>query len=207
MMEPILDEFDHFQIEESQLKATENAMMAKGDKGKGKKLWKGTGLLSGETTNPDVECWTWGDKDHFKNKCPKRSKKKSGTNRGKDQEVYTFQPEDDYAFSPHLVSEALARTTVDSIAGSITIYNSEAMVHMSPSRDKFVNFRKIEPKGVKAANKAIFLATGVGFMKINVPNGKDSTTVVLEDVLNCLDLGYMLVSLAECNMASFMVLL
>ena len=99
------------------------------------------------------------------------------------------------------------RTTVDSTAGSITIYDSEAMAQMSPSRDKFVNFRKIKPKGVKAINKAIFLKTGVGCMKINVPNDKDTTTVVLKDVLYCPDLSYMLVSLAKCDVAGFMVLL
>ena len=73
-MESILEELDHLQIEESQLKATENAMMAKGGKGKGKKLWKGTGLLSGETTNPDVECWTCGEKGHYKDSAPRNPK-------------------------------------------------------------------------------------------------------------------------------------
>ena len=46
---------------------------------------------------------------------------------------------------------------------------------MSPRRDSFIDFRRIEPKGVKAANKTVFMATGIGRMKINVPNGKDTT--------------------------------
>ena len=54
---------------------------------------------------------------------------------------------------------------------------------MFPSRDKFVDFRKIKHKGVNAANKAIFLAIGVGCMKINMCNGKDTTPVTLKDVL------------------------
>ena len=83
LMESILEEFDRLQIEESQSKATENAMMAKGGKGKGKKPQKGTGLTSRGTTNPDVECWTCGEKGHYKDKCPKKPKKKSGRNRGK----------------------------------------------------------------------------------------------------------------------------
>ena len=95
---------------------------------------------------------------------PKRSKKKSGGNRGKDQEVHTSQAQDDYAFS-----SPFAMTTVGSTAGSITIYDSGATTYMSPNNDKFVDFRKIEPKGVKPADKAIFLVTGVGHMKINVP--------------------------------------
>ena len=146
-------------------------------------------------------------KGHYKDKCPKKSKKKSGRNRGKSQEAHIFQAQDDYAFSSHLVSEALARTTVDSAAGSITIYNSGAMMHMSLNRDKFANFRKIELKRVKAADKMVFMATGIGDVKINVPNGKDTTAVMVQDVLYCPDLAYTLISLAKRNTAGFTVLL
>ena len=65
----------------------------------------------------------------------------------------------------------------------------------------------IEPKGVKVADKTIFMVTRVGCMKINIPNGKDSTTVLLKDVLYCPDLGYTLVSLAKCDTTGFMVTL
>ena len=108
-------------------------------------------------------------KGHCKDKCPKKPKKKSYGNRGKSQEVHISQPQDDYAFSSHLVSEALARTTVDFAAGSTTIYDSGAMAHMSPNKDKFINFRKFEPKGVKAADKTVFMVIGVGCMKIMCP--------------------------------------
>ena len=181
--------------------------MAKGGKGKGKKLRKGTGSTSGGITNPDVECWTCGEKGHYKDKCPKKPKKKSSRNRGRSHEAHTSQPQDDYTFSSHIVGEALARTTVDSDAAGITIYNSRATAHMSPRRDRFVNFKRIEPKGVKAADKTVFMATGLGCMKINMPNGKDTTAVTLHDVLYCPDLGYTLVSLAKCDAASFTVLL
>ena len=63
---------------------------------------------------------------------------------------------------------------------------------MSPNRVRFIDFRRIKPKGVKAADKTVFMATGSGCMKINVPNGKGTTAVVLQDVLYCLDLGYTL---------------
>ena len=68
---------------------------------------------------------------------------------------------------------------------------------MSPRRDKFVDFGRIKPKGVKAANKIVFMATGLGNMKINVPNGKDTIAVMLQYVLYCQDLGYTLISLAK----------
>ena len=49
---------------------------------------------------------------------------------------------------------------------------------MSPNWGRFTDFRSIEPKAVKAADKTIFLATGVGHMKIDIPNGKEDTSVV-----------------------------
>ena len=187
------------------MKTTENAMMAKGGKGKGKKPRKAIGSTSGGTTNLDIKCWTCGEKGHHKDKCPKKSKKKSSRNRGRRQEAHMSQPQDDYAFSSHLVGEALARTTVDLDAAGITIYDSGAMAHTSPRRDRFVDFKRIEPKGVKAADKTVFMATGR--MKINMPNGKDTTAVMLQDVLYCPDLGYTLISLAKCDTAGFTVLL
>ena len=78
---------------------------------------------------------------------------------------------------------------------------------MSPNREQFLEFRTISPKGVKAANKTIFMATGIGHMKIDIPNGRDSTTVMLKDVLYCPDLGYTLVSLAKCDATGFTVTL
>ena len=54
------------------------------------------------------------------------------------------------------------------------IYDSGASVHMFLNREQFSGFKTIEPKEVKAADKTIFMATRVGHMKINIPNGKDS---------------------------------
>ena len=53
----------------------------------------------------------------------------------------------------------------------------------------------------------IFMATGIGHMKIDIPNGRDSTTVMLKDVLYCPGLGYTLVSLAKCDATGFTVTL
>ena len=78
---------------------------------------------------------------------------------------------------------------------------------MSPNREQFSEFRTIAPKGVKVADKMIFMATNVGRMKIDIPNGRESTTVTLKDMLYCPDLGYTLVSLAKCGAASFTVTL
>ena len=78
---------------------------------------------------------------------------------------------------------------------------------MSPNWGRFTDFTSIEPKVVKAADKTIFLATSVGHMKIDIPNGKYNTSVILKDILYCPELGYTLVSLAKCDTASFTILL
>ena len=78
---------------------------------------------------------------------------------------------------------------------------------MSPNREQFSEFRTIAPKGVKVADKMIFMATGIEHIKIDIPNGRDSTTVTLKDMLYCPNLGYTLVSFAKCNAASFIVTL
>ena len=78
---------------------------------------------------------------------------------------------------------------------------------MSPNRHKFTSFVEIEPKPVKAADKAMFMATGIGSMEISIPNGATSTNVTLQDVLYCPDLAFTLVSLARCDTAGYTVLL
>ena len=61
VMESILEEFDRLQIKDSQSKTAENAMMATGIKGKGKKK-KSPMHPSGNLTNPDIDCWNRGEK-------------------------------------------------------------------------------------------------------------------------------------------------
>ena len=76
---------------------------------------------------------------------------------------------------------------------------------MSPDQQKFTKFREIEPKPVKAADKAIFMATGIGSLVISIPNGSTSTNVTLKDVRYCLDLAFTLVSLTRCDVAGYTV--
>ena len=205
VMESILEEFERLQIEDSQLKSADNPMLAKGGKGKGKKQ-KFPTSSSGNSTNLDVECWNCGEKGHVRAKCPKKPKKKQFNRKGKDQEAHTSQPQDDYAFSSNLVREALSKM-IEKDASGITIYDSGVSAHMSPNWGRFIEFQSIKPKAIKAADKTIFMATGVGHMKIDVPNGKSITSVTLKDGLYCPELGYTLVSLAKCDTTSFMIIL
>ena len=102
---------------------------------------------------------------------------------------------------------ALSWTLNEGMLSQRTIYDSGASAHMSPNRGKFTDFRSIDLKAVKAADQTIFMETGVGHMKVDIPNGNENTAVTLKDMLYCPDLGYTLVSLAKCDMASFTVVL
>ena len=55
VMESILEEFKRLQIEDSQSKSTENMMLEKGGKGKGKKK-RSPINSSRNSTNLDIEC-------------------------------------------------------------------------------------------------------------------------------------------------------
>ena len=104
-------------------------------------------------------------------------------------------------------NRVLSKTIDEDVASQITIYDSGASAHMSPNWGRFTDFRSSEPKAVKVADKTIFLVTGVGHMKIDIPNGKDNISITLKDVLYCPELGYTLVSLAKCDTAGFTILL
>ena len=183
----------------------ENVMIAKGGKGKGKKK-KSPMNLSGNLTNPDIECWNCSEKGHVRSKHPKKPQRKQTSSKGKDQEVHTSQAQDNYAFSSNVVSETLSKTINEDVASQITMYNSGASAHMSPNRGRFTDFRSIEPKAVKAADKTIFLVTSARCVMIDIPNGKDNTSIMLKDMLYCPELEYTLVLLAKCDTASFMIL-
>ena len=88
------------------------------------------------------------------------------------------QAQEDYAFSSSIVSEALARTLDEGLLSRITIYDSGASMHMSPNREPFLEFRIIALKGVKVVDKTIFMATGIGRMKIDIPNRRDRSQYI-----------------------------
>ena len=107
-----------------------------------------------------------------------KSKKKQTWSKGKGQEAYATQAQEDYAFSSSIVSKALARILDEGMLSQITIYDSGASMHMSLNRGRFLEFRTIAPKRVKAVDKTIFMATGIGRMKIDIPNRRDRSQYI-----------------------------
>ena len=68
------------------------------------------------------------------------------------------------------------------------LYDSGASRHMSPYRDHFENYIPIAPKSITAADKRYFQAIGKGDLRIKIPNGPSTTTILLKDVLHCPDI-------------------
>src|ERR1700678_1351900 len=55
--------------------------------------------------------------------------------------------------------------------GLAQLYDSGCTNHISPYRDRFINFKSIVPRKFRAANQQTFSTTGVGDVIVDVPNG------------------------------------
>jgi len=86
------------------------------------------------------------------------------------------------------------------------IYNSGAPRHMSPFREQFLNYKPImPPHAISAANKQVFYAVGTGDLRIEVPDGESSTSILLKDVLHAPEMGLTLVSIDWITKAGYSV--
>ena len=76
---------------------------------------------------------------------------------------------------------------------------------MSPYQDHFKNYAPIAPKAITATDKHHFQAIGKGDLRIKILNGHSTTTILLKDVLHCLDMGLTLVSVGKITAAGYKV--
>src|SRR5277367_5895764 len=83
------------------------------------------------------------------------------------------------------------------------LYDSGASRHMSPFKQKSINFVSIQKKVLTAADGGTFEAIGKGDMHITIPNNKTTTRILLKDVLYAPQMGIMLVSISKIDTASF----
>jgi len=81
--------------------------------------------------------------------------------------------------------------------------DSGASRHMSPYHHKFINFIKIQPKVITAANGLEFKATGLGDMHIELPNRKSMSQILLKNVLYTPTMGVTLVSISKIAKVGF----
>jgi hypothetical protein len=190
----ILDEFTQREIKKSKSNTTEEAFAAGNSK-------------------PKKQCSNCNKRGHVKADCwakgggkegqgPKRNKDKgkdsSAAAEEKEIEAWaameeTQAEEDDIeiaaaAGSPSAQPERVHRTATE-------LYDSGASRHMSPFRDRFLNYQAIEPRAIAAANKGVFYAVGTGDLRIEVPHGECSTPILLKDVFHAPEMGLTIVSI------------
>ena len=68
-----------------------------------------------------------------------------------------------------------------------------------------MTYQMIPPHAVITADKCLFHAEGVGDLKIEVPNSKSSTSVLLKDTLYAPQIGLMIVSVGRIAGAGYSV--
>jgi len=82
----------------------------------------------------------------------------------------------------------------------IKLYDSGATCHISPYRDNFITYQKLDPLlYLNAANCQQFPAIGAGKIVVSVPNGDGHSSLTLDDVLHAPSVGYTLVSLGALD--------
>jgi hypothetical protein len=89
----------------------------------------------------------------------------------------------------------------------IDVYDSTTSNHMSPSKHCFVTLKETPPHPIEAADKTIFKATGIGSMKISIPNGNGMADVTLNNVLYSPDPAFTLISLSRCDRSGYSAIL
>src|ERR1700742_1730683 len=86
------------------------------------------------------------------------------------------------------------------------LYDSGASRHMTPFRHRLTNYTSIQSKPITAADKRIFHATGKGDMRIDLPNGKTMTKILLRNVLYAPDMGLSIISISRLAAAGYAAL-
>jgi hypothetical protein len=86
------------------------------------------------------------------------------------------------------------------------LYDSGALCHMPPYQLHFENYQQIEERSITAADKQLFKAIGIGNIRVQIPNGKNTTTILLKDVLYAPNLGLTLVSISCAAAAGYSLL-
>ena len=84
------------------------------------------------------------------------------------------------------------------------LYDSGCTNHISPYRDRFINFQSIVPRKFRAANQQTFSTTGIGELMIDVPNGDGHFRKLrLTGIQFSPDIAYTLVSIGQMDEDGF----
>ena len=144
-------------------------------------------------------------KANCRSKAKKRDKKEEDKKGGGS--ANTVAEGEKFTFTMTFGGTMLALGMSPLTGWQVDIYDSGMSGHMSPNRHCFITFKEIMPRAINTMDKTVFKATGIGNMRIGIPNGKMTIHVTLKDVLYFPDLAFTLVSLMCCDVAGYSVLL
>jgi hypothetical protein len=97
----------------------------------------------------------------------------------------------------------LASIALASPNHEIELYDSGASRHMSPYRRNFINFVRIKGQTITATDGQEFMATGLGNMHVELPNGRSMSRILLKDVLYAPNMGATLILISKIAAAGF----
>ena len=100
-------------------------------------------------------------------------------------------------FAAAILASSISQTT------EIELFDSGMSRHMSPYRDKFINYFPIQKRVLTAADGSTFDAIGKGDMYVVLPNGKSTTKILLKEVLYALKMGLTLISIGKIDVTGF----
>ena len=174
----------------------------------------------------DIECFNCKKKGHYKSECwakgggdkgggPRKSKAKDGRDTANAADAESSSEDEAWAViieannatsgeEPHTMQSALIANVAHTRSES-ELYDSGASRHMSPFQHRFTNLCSIPPRPIIAANNHTFYATGMGDLKINVPNGSSSTCITLKDAFHAPDMTLTVVSVHKIARAGYTV--
>ena len=182
------------------------------------------------TTTPankkDAECFNCKRKGHCKSECWRKGGGKEGQRPKKDKDkdkdkVNASEAEASSGDESWVVivevdnASSQAPSDMQSapeICSSLTknrseaeLYDSGTTCHISPFQHCFTNLRAIPPQPITAANKGIFYASGIGDLKIDVPNGTEVSPITLKDVLYAPDISMTVISICKIEDVGYSV--
>jgi hypothetical protein len=85
----------------------------------------------------------------------------------------------------------------------VELYDSGSTCHLSPYHADFQNFEDLPARPFKTANTQQFDAVGCGNHVVEVPNGLETTRLLLHDVLYAPAVGYTLVSIGRLDILGY----
>ena len=145
--------------------------------------------------------WQQKDRDGAKDGSKSASTAtKSQINANSSQRKSTSS-EGSYAFA---VAHGQPKYALNTNKAPIALVDTAATAHFCPDREKFVSYRKINADDVYMANGNPVDAIAVGDVKLQLPNGSQSTEVTMRNVFHVPSMTTTLISVGHLDKAGYL---